>query len=187
MSLLDPLPYVAVPGQNWSCVSEWGNTNTSWHTDVHYVKIFRAYIKCEVKTWGWGILAWMGGAFMAWMGTWHSYGEVSFCFWEIRLRNTSLQGSTLSGHCMTAGSVTLNSWPVAYCRKAGPFPCFKEPSSRLAFTVLWIFKLLNKLGVGLNGWGSLGGVIIILTGGTAEPTCRLLLSSRLVKGGQQKL
>ena len=35
--------------QKLLCV-EWGSTNISWHIDVHYVKILRTYIKCEVKT-----------------------------------------------------------------------------------------------------------------------------------------
>ena len=34
---------------------------------------------------------------------WGSYGKVSYCFWEIRSKNTALQGSTLSSHHMTKG------------------------------------------------------------------------------------
>ena len=43
---------------------------------------------------GWGIYGSNG---------WGSYGKVGYCFWEIRLKNTGLQGSTLSGHRMTMG------------------------------------------------------------------------------------
>ena len=32
------------------CVSNWGAHKSGWHIDVHYVKIFHMYIKCEVKT-----------------------------------------------------------------------------------------------------------------------------------------
>ena len=43
---------------------------------------------------GWGIYDLNG---------WDSYGKVGYCFREICLKNTGLQGSPLSGHCMTMG------------------------------------------------------------------------------------
>ena len=57
---------------------------------------FCTYMKCEVKTyngiWGWGIPGLNGCC---------SYGKVSYCFGEICSKNTCLEGSTLSSHCMT--------------------------------------------------------------------------------------
>ena len=39
-----------------------------------------------------------GHSWLKWVG---HFGKMSYCFWEIFLKNTSLQGSTLSGHCMS--------------------------------------------------------------------------------------
>ena len=39
-----------------------------------------------------------GHSWLKWMG---HFAKMSYCFWEIFVKNTSLQGSTLSGHRMT--------------------------------------------------------------------------------------
>ena len=82
-------------------------------------------------------------------------------FWEIcSKKSTGLQGNTLSGHRMTT-------------RFALRSPAFGWHIVLWAFTVLWIFELLNKLGVWLNG-----EAIIILTRGVGEQlTFRLAIMS----------
>ena len=108
---------------------------------------------------GWGIYGLNG---------WGSYGKVSCCFWEICSKNTGLQGSTLSDPRMTTGFIPFELPTHGLLQKGRDhFPskfCFmRSPASwlaqllLLAFTVLQIYKLLNKLGV----W-SMGEVTVIL-------------------------
>ena len=81
------------------------------------------------------------------------------------LENTGLQWSTLSGHCMTMGFGPFELPTCGLLQKgrdhSPPKFCFEEPSIWLAqlllwaFTVLYIFELLHKIGSGVNGWSIL--------------------------------
>ena len=95
---------------------------------------------------------------------WGSYGKVTV-FRELK-KHWSL-GEYPFCHHMTRVSIPLNSWPMVYYRKGGTTPslsfalrspAFGWHTVLWAFTVLWIFKLLNKLGVGFNGWSYHRGV-----------------------------
>ena len=52
-----------------SCV-EWGSTNTSWHINVHYVKIFMHTQSVKLKHMGMGHiwLKWVGHLWLKWVG-----------------------------------------------------------------------------------------------------------------------
>ena len=90
----------------WKLCVEWERTNTGWHINFHYVKIY--------GIWGWRIHCLNG---------WGSYGKVSSCF------NTGLQGSTLSNHCMTTGLGPFELRTVAYYRKGRTTYCHKHVST----------------------------------------------------------
>ena len=108
------------------------------------------------------------------MGAGHSYGKVSYCFWEICSKNLGLQENTLSGPRMTTGFAPFE---LLTPERAEPLPSFKEPSSLLAFTVVYMnIQITKQIGGGAQ-WVELS------TEGMGEPTYGLSLSSRLVKVG----
>ena len=71
---------------------------------------------------------------------WCSYGNVSYCFWEICSKNIGLQGSALSGHRMTTGFSPFELMTRGLLQKGSdhypPKAYFEELSSWLAITVL---------------------------------------------------
>ena len=72
-------------------MSSWG-VPTPAGTWMFIMRKYSAHAKFEVKH-GYG-----DGAFMALIGGAVSYGKVGYWFWEIGLKSTGLQESTLSGH-----------------------------------------------------------------------------------------
>ena len=152
-----------------------GEHQHRWHIDVHGNENFHTYWSAKLKhdgIWGWGIydLNWWGiydlngwgiyelnGWDMYSLDGWGSYGKLFFG--RYAQKNTCLQGSTLSSHRMTMGfgpfelpthGLLQKGWdhsPTKFCFVRSP--AFWLAQLLLgAFTVVWIFKLLNKLGVG---------------------------------------
>ena len=132
-----------------------------WCSHIHKVK--------HNGIWEWGAHGLNG---------WGRNDKVGYSFWEICLKSTGLQGSTLSGHRMTTAfgpfEFPTRGLLQKGCDRSPPKACFEEPSSWLAFTVLWIFKVLYNW-----RWNSMGGVIIILTRRIGETMYGLLLLSHL--------
>ena len=98
-----------------------------------------------------GYLWQMGGAFMAQMD-----GGVDRFFWEICSKTLVIRGVPFLVFTWPRVLVPLNSSPMAYYRKGRTTPCLSFALRSPAFgwhillwalTVLWIFKLLNKLEV----------------------------------------
>ena len=110
-------------------------------------------------------LKWVGHLRLKWVGhLWFIWiGQLSFVFFFFRYAQNMpvFRGVPFLVLEWPWASVPLNSWPVAYYRKGGTTPhlsfALRSPTFGWhivlwALTWLWIFKLLNKLGVGLNGW-----------------------------------
>ena len=102
---------------------------------------------------GWGIYGLKGwGIYDKWVGHlglngWGSYGKVSCRFLGDMLKNTGLQGSTLSGLRMTTGFGPFELPNCGLLQKgrdhSPPKFCFvRSPASWLAQLLLWAFTML---------------------------------------------
>ena len=169
-----------------------GGALTPAGTSIFTMWKFCTHMKCEVKhngDMGMGLI--MGGAFMAYNG--RSIYDLKVWLWlkwvgqlwqsklpfrlEICSKMLVFRGVPFPIIAWLQVSVPLNSWPVTYYREGGTTPhlrllLFVEPSSWLAFKVLWI-NSIAKQNVGGAKWVEL---FITLTKGMVEPMYGLLQS-----------
>ena len=106
----------------WKLCVEWGSTNTSWHTGVHYVKISTHTWSAKLKhdgIWRWGIYDSNGWGIYSFNG-WGSYDKLSY-LWKICLKKHWSSGAyafqslqVLSIYYIPRGQV--RKWHF-YCRK----------------------------------------------------------------------
>ena len=140
-----------------SCVSSRGAPTPLAHR-CHDVKISTHISSVKFKTW-WNMG--VGHLWLKWVGQ----------LWQSKL-SLVFRGVPFPVLAWPRVSVPLNSWPMAYYRKGGTTPRLRlalseEPSSRLAFTELWIF-ITKQIGGGAQ-W-----VELVITTLTSEPTHWLL-------------